>query len=198
MTVAASSSRTTIAGVSFSNLVTREDDLGSIFQRTLDAGKAGTLTTRTTAVAGVLTVASGHGIVSPNPIGIFWEGGSQRAIVSSVTATTITFATGVGTDLPVITTPIVVGKQEIHALALTGNNLKALLIDSQNRGYFDMQDSLDASMLARDMPDREGYSWFINTGHTNPLAGDVIARVIIINGGISTMILKIGALSTTD
>jgi len=73
----------------------------------------GTVSTWTSATAGVLTLASGHGIADETYIDIFWasSGALYRSHVTAVTATTVTFESDAnlpsyGDDLPAASTEV--------------------------------------------------------------------------------------------
>lgn len=72
---------------------------------TLLAAITGTLTTRTDNDTGILTVATGHGILTSDTIGIGWYANGvwnyqHNVDVTAVTGTTISIDLGVGTNLP--------------------------------------------------------------------------------------------------
>lgn len=82
---------------------------------TLAAAVAGTLTTRTDANTGVVTVAAGHGITASDFVAVGWTDSEGRLTcrmycdVTAVTATTISIDLGAGTDLPALATEVTVG-----------------------------------------------------------------------------------------
>jgi len=189
--------RSVVAGVSLSSTISRSNELGSIFQRTLPAGITGTLSTRTDANTGILTVGSGHGITDADTVAVFFAGGRQVAVdVTATTATTISIDLGVGDDLPVVTTPIVVSVIEIHALAIVGNDLTVLHIDSSTRAYAEFFNGA-TSHASYNLVAKEGYVWYDGSLHTNPIAGDVITTVRLANGEATAVNFKIGLLTNT-
>ena len=191
--------RTDIAGESLSSVFNIEDEVEAVFQRTLPAGKAGTVTTRTDNDTAVLTVASGHGITDADTVAVFWAGGSRRTVdVTATTSTTISIDAGAGDNLPVLTTAVVVSKQEAHSLPLIGDDLSLLAIECENRGMVDFIGAGPASLLHYDILAGEGPGWTVRQGHTNPLAGDVVETINIANGGTSSVTLKIGTLVNTN
>lgn len=63
----------------------------------------GTLTTRTSATAGVITVSSGHGVTTSHTLDVLWASGKVYGMTVSVSAaTTITVTGGSGDDFPVV------------------------------------------------------------------------------------------------
>lgn len=191
--------RTTIGGTNFISSVEKKDEVGTVFKEEIAAGKAGTLSTRTDANTGILTVASGHGITDADTVSVFWGGGYRYGMtVTATTATTISIDVGSGTDLPVATTAIVVGKEEEHAVAITGDSLSVFVIDCDNRVSVHFRDVSDASLLAYDILTNEGRLWVKDTGHPNPIAGDVVANIVIANGGTTEKTINIGFLASSD
>lgn len=190
---------TNVAGKSISSVIerTQEDARGVTID--LVTGKAGTLSTRTDADTGILTVASGHGITDTDTVAVFWEGGSRYNVdVTATTATTISIDVGSGTDLPVATTAVVVSKQSIHNIAIVGDSLEVLAIGSRQRVSVEFWSASPASLLRYDIPTSEGRHWVKTTDVTNPLAGDTVATVRVANGSTVTATLDIGILASTD
>jgi len=81
----------------------------------LAAAFAGTLTTRTSATAGVITTTLPHGLSTSNFIGISWIDANgvmnTRAYctITAVTTNTITFSLGTGQNLPVVNYTVTCG-----------------------------------------------------------------------------------------
>jgi len=191
--------RTTLGGTNFISSIAKEDEVETVFTEEVAAGKAGTVTTRTDANTGILTVASGHGITDADTVSVFWDGGYRYGMtVSATTSTTISIDGGTGDDLPVLTTAIVVGKEAEHAIAITGDSLSVFVIDCDNRVSVHFRDGSDTSLLAYDILTNEGRLWVKNTGNTNPIAGDVVANVVLANGGITNKNINIGFLASSD
>lgn len=190
---------TNVAGKSISSVIerTQEDARGVTID--LVTGKDGTLTTRTDADTGVITVASGHGITDTDTVAVFWTGGSRYNVdVTATTATTISIDVGSGTDLPVATTEVVVSKQSVHNIAIVGDSLEVLAIGSRQRVSVEFWSASPASLLRYDIPTSEGRHWVKTTDVTNPLAGDTVATVRVANGSTVTATLDIGILASTD
>jgi hypothetical protein len=97
-------------------------------QPSLPAGTAGTLSTRTSDTAGVVTVAS-HALNNGDKVDIFWSGGQcYGANVDSNTATTLTFSGAAGTVLPIATTAVVITKQVAVTMDITYALLQFLAV----------------------------------------------------------------------
>jgi hypothetical protein len=157
-----------------------EDESVEIQDITLPAGIAGTLTTRTDANTGVVTVASGHGITGSDTVMVSWVGGLQRVVdVTATTSTTISIDLGVGDDLPIATTSVVVSKSVVSSLEVS--ELKAIAVKNVSRVYLDILDGSSGSLKAKDIPAGEGYFWMTNIGFADPTDSDAIGSVKLNN-----------------
>lgn len=98
-------------------------------EKTIPVADAGTLTTRTDANTGTVTMtASDHGITTGSIVDVYWSGGQRRGmLVGSVSGTSVPIDLGSGTDLPVTTTAVQVAVVQSYSLNVTGNQLAALL-----------------------------------------------------------------------
>lgn len=169
-----------IGGRALTGNLSQEDESVEVQDILLPAGIAGTLSTRTDANTGILTVASGHGITSSDTIMVSWEGGVQRVVdVTATTSTTISIDLGVGDDLPVATTAVVVSKTVVSAIAVT--TLKALAVKNKSRIYFDFKSGASATLKAQDTPAGQGYFWLSGMGYSDPTGGTAIASVSLNN-----------------
>lgn len=79
----------------------------------LNRSWSGTLTTRTDNNTGVLTLEAGHGIATGNTICIYWtvagvNGHQRRSTVGTVSVNSVPIDLGVGDNLPIATTPVIV------------------------------------------------------------------------------------------
>jgi hypothetical protein len=98
---------------------------------TIPTAKAGTLSTRTSATAGVLTLATGHNLIVGQRIDISWTVGGvwnycYGALVTVSASTTVTFSGASGTALPVVTSDITVCAAQEVEFGAVGNNLQSL------------------------------------------------------------------------
>jgi hypothetical protein len=190
---------TTIAGAQITSIVERSQESAERLTLDLPASIAGTLTTRTDADTGVLTVPTGHGITTSDTVAVFFAGGvKHNCTVSATTGTTISITSTDGTDLPALNAAIVVGKQSDYELLLTGDNIAVLVIRSVTRCLVDFRTDVPASVLLYDIPAGEGREWVVGKEIANPLAGDAVARVHVANGGTSAAAIDIGLLKNLE
>lgn len=100
-----------IGGVSINSTINREAE-GAIAQTPeLPAASAGTLSTRTSDTAGVVTLSANHGIEVGNLIDIYF--GTQLAfdaLVTGVSGNNVTFEAAAGDDLPAEDDDIIAAK----------------------------------------------------------------------------------------
>ena len=179
-------------GVSLGSIgqnVVRSGDARIDLEVTLPAGKAGTLTTRTDANTGIVTVSSGHGITISDTVDVYWSGGRRYGVdVTAQDSTTISIDLGSGDDLPTVSTAIVIVKQVAFNQAIDGDNLKIIGVSYEVAGasgygcrvtFFDSADDtiagLDLDANVPNVVDVEG-------GQTNPYTGDPITDGVASNG----------------
>ena len=190
---------TNVAGSSISSVFERTQEDSRGISISIDAGKSGTLSTRTDNDTGVVTVASGHGIVDTDTVAVFWDGGSRYNVdVTATTSTTISIDVGTGTNLPVATTAVVISKQSIHNVAITGDRLEVFAVGSRVRSSVEFWSSAPTSLLRYDIATGEGRAWVKTTDVTNPLAGVTVATVRVANGSTTASTVELGILASTD
>jgi hypothetical protein len=70
----------------------------------------GTLTTRTSSTAGIITTLYEHDITASDDVAVYWDGGRAVADVTGTTTFTLTFSSGTGDALPPAGTNLLVAK----------------------------------------------------------------------------------------
>lgn len=193
------SMQTILGGMVISSIVEKSDELEQAFRTTMDAGIAGTLSTRTDVDTGVLTVETGHGITDADTVSVFFDDGSRYGMtVSSTTATTISVDLGTGDDFPAEASEIVVSVEAEHDIPITGDNLIVLAIGCSNRSSIEFLSAAPASLLRYDMVAKEGRNWVKGMDVTNPLAGDTVASILLANGGTTAAQFSVATLVNTN
>lgn len=156
---------------------------------TLGPAKAGTLTTRTDANTGTLTMAdAGHGITTGARLDLYWDGGLRYGItVGSVSGVTVPIDLGGGDDLPVVDTAITAMVPEAGTASITGANVVLLVAGSNCTGassqvvYTQSDDTLIAAYeIAADL--QATPPWFDGSGFTNPVTGVTLGKVYMSHG----------------
>jgi hypothetical protein len=197
--VAKATTSLTVAGLTISSSIEREQESSDRIALDVPAGLAGSLTTRTDDNTGVVTLASGHGILTDDVVSIFWAGGfASAATVSGSTATTVTFDVDSGDTLPIATTSVVVSKKATHELLLNGDSLDMFAIKNTQRCCIAFLDDESAAALTYEIAEREGRFWVSGMGFVNPLAGESIESVSISNGSTTALTIDIGLLKSSD
>jgi len=178
---------------SIQSTVVRTGDQAIDLELSLPAGNAGTLTTRTDNDTGIVTVASGHGILDTDYVDVYWSGGKRYNVdVTAVTSTTISIDLGSGDNLPSSSTAVVICKRVTVNLAIDGDNVSliALAIDNvSSSGYGSRLSFFDAIncggsavgsglTLSPNVPQ----VYDITAGMTNPLTGAPILSISATNG----------------
>jgi hypothetical protein len=180
-----------IGGVSISGTMTRlgATPIGVSPDDPLDAGNAGTLTTRTDNNTGVFTATSSdHDIVNGNKVDVFWDGGSRYGMtVTGVSGTAITIDLGAGTNLPVLTTAMVVDKQVVFDVDAAGADVVMAMAATQRRGLCVFYKADDTVLAHQDIgiSGNDGEPWLVyvsDAGMTNPFAADDIGYMTFSNG----------------
>lgn len=196
MPIGTINSNVSLAGISIQSLITREA-AGQISQQVeLPAGKAGTLTTRTSDTVGEATLGTGHGIATGDVVDVSWNDGVRYGVTVGTVAGNVVPLTdsGAGDNLPVQGTDLVVSKQITINTDFDGDDAVMFAVHSTKRSHIDFQDSGGASLEAVDLPTNEVWWWAEGTGEVNPLAGNAVDRVKVSNGTIEAATLKIGVL----
>ena len=149
---------------------------------TIPAAIAGTLTTRTSDTAGVITVTA-HAVTTGDKIGIFWTTGQRHYVtVDSTNATTITISAGAGDNLPADESAVTVSKPlELDAL-VDGDAITGIGVTSNKRNTAVFVDTADAIITAKTTAANQAWAWAANTGTTSEFVGKDMAKVLMYNG----------------
>ena len=195
MATATKSESAVIAGFSFSKPTTFTNEgqvtLEVPAAQLEDGVTGGTLTTRSTATAGVITIADGHSVLASETVDLVWAGGERYGVdIDSVDATKITFSGGAGDDLPDSTTAITVGRIISTIMAFDGDDADIFALNSASSGAMTVTfiDSGDAVLASYRLTSSNSYTfiWDTGVGTANPLTGNAVASVDISCDGTAT------------
>lgn len=169
-----------VSGLTFPANATISSDVAAPFSVSLAAAKSGTLTTRTDANTGTLTMESGHGITTGARLDLYWDGGSRYGVtVGTVSGTSVPFDLGGGDDLPAAATSITAQVPDEEAVVVTGDNAVSVAVACTTGGTAVFADASNATLLAIVLDTTTGsYVWVTGSG-TNPLAGAAVAKVFL-------------------
>lgn len=178
-------------------------------QRSVAAATSGTLTTRTDADTGVITLSGGHGLTSGTG-DVFWNDittgikGSRRGMTWTVSVNALTVDGGSGDDLPSTSTVMTVMKPVSEALVVVGNNAKWSEVYAQfpaltsGDAYISFLSGVPADIVVYQLSgDVQSDGWLGATlGVTNPFAGVTTATVTYSHGQTSALVM--GAILAHD
>lgn len=157
---------------------------------TLNAAKTGTLSTRTDANTGTLTMSAGHGITTGQVIDIYWAGGVQYGVtVGTVATNSVPIDSGIGDDLPLATTAITAVVQKAINLSIDGDNADILAVvletvdkNLRTAGHIQFRDSSNAQIAEIDLVANIPQVWDIEGGSANPFTGNPITNMRVSQG----------------
>lgn len=147
---------------------------------TVPAAKTGTLTVRTDANTGSLTMAGGHGITTGQKLSIFWSGGSRSNVTAGTVATNVVpIDLGSGDDLPDAATEITAMVATSVPFAVTGDDIESLGVNCPNAasGWVVFKASGTIVKEYQILPGEKAHAWADGLGIDNPLAGATVTTV---------------------
>ncbi len=165
--------------------VTRTNSGMIALEDTLNAAKAGVLTTRTDDNTGTLTMTTGHGITTGQIVDIFWSGGVQRTVtVGTVSVDSVPFDLGIGDNLPIAMTAVTVCVQKAINLAIDGDNADfvAVILETVDKSLrtaanVQFKDAAADVIAEIDLVTNVPQVWDIEGGSANPFTGDPITNL---------------------
>jgi len=170
---------------------------GASIERTtpsIPAAKTGTLTTRTDANTGSLTMSASHGITDGQLLDVFWSSGSRRGMtVGTVSTNVVPIDGGSGDDLPIATTAITAMVPVAVEFVVDGDTVLGFGVTSAAIGYIVFIDDAAAVIAAATYKiTTAGYGkvWATGSPGTNPLAGDVTSLVKFSHGQTTAQVMK--------
>jgi hypothetical protein len=185
-----------IAGIGIAGAIEKTGSGQITEEQALSAAQAGTLSLRGGNDSGTITMGSAqHTITTGQVVDVYWVGGSHRGmIVGTVNGTAVPLtSSGVGDNLPVQTTALLVGTQITLDVDLVGDEMLMLAVAPGNqRALVDFRDASHATLFVLDLPAGEPKTWYDGSAETNPIAGDTVAEVVISSGSLTADTLRIG------
>lgn len=158
----------------------------------LDAGQAGTLTTRTDDDTGVITLGEGHGLTDADTVDVYWAAGVHYGMsITAYDTTTITVDLGAGDVLPTQDTAVVVGVRVIVNCGFDGDNAVAFIADADGRAMVTLEESDDTVIKAIELAAALPYVWQSSSGLTNPLTGEAVGHIYISNGSAAANTVRV-------
>jgi len=176
-----------VLGLTFPTKTTVTADGNVSKAPTVAAAKTGTLTTRTDANTGELTMAASHGITTGARLDLYWDGGSRRGItVGTVATNAVPIDLGSGDDLPADETAITAMVPTEEAFAVSGSTVSAIALYSDQAGQivFCLTDDTEvvAYTVGGAVGGEQSVFWTADRNATNPLAGAAVTKVYFSHG----------------
>lgn len=149
---------------------------------------SGELTTRTDDDTGVVTLATGHGILTGNVCDVYWSGGVRYGMTATVSSNAVTLDGGAGDNLPTLnTTGMAVVKQTAWEINFDGDDARIIGVfyrnpsDTGAKAHLDLQDSGDSTIEEIDLVHETANGgcdavYNIAAGDTNVFAGNRITH----------------------
>jgi len=154
----------------------------------LNSYQTGQLTTRTGNDDGIVTLSTGHGIISTNKVDVYWTGGRRFGMTATVDSNAVTVAGGAGNNLPELNTEgVTVVKQTAVNINFDGDDSKVVAVFYRNpstttaKAHVDFQDTGNASIEDVDLVHETANTgldniWDISAGDTNDFTGNRITQ----------------------
>lgn len=186
---------TSDGGEQFTQTLSITSNGGEVEQEsTIPAAKGGTLTTRTDANTGEMTLESGHGITDSDVVDVYWSGGSRRGMtVGTVASLVVPIDGGSGDDLPAQDTVVATMIPVTKDFVVTGDNVEFLAVKSPVPGAIVLQESGPTEIAAATYLITEenggGRAWISGGGVTNPLASKTTINVKFSHGSLSEQVM---------
>lgn len=178
--------RTTIigGGVTLNTVAITRTGSGAIgVDEDLPVAQTGTLTTRTDANTGTITMSSGsHTIATSNVVDVYWDGGVQYGVtVGTVSTTSVPIDSGSGDDLPAQDTVVTIVPQTSINVSIDGDNagLIAVLLETTDKslrtaGHVQFNDSGASEIAEIDLVSNVPKVYDLAGGDANPFTGNPI------------------------
>lgn len=185
-----------MGGETFNQSSTPSADGAIVHNITASAADAGSLTTRTDADTGVVTVDdSGHSFAESDRVDLYWEDGCRRGMsVSSVSGAEVSIDGGDGDDLPAADTELTMVVPTLLDVSVLGTNVETILLYSASRGQFVFIDDSSVDQYDHEIGASKSWDWEDGNGVTNPITGHQIEGVYASQASTTASVMKIGVL----
>jgi len=176
-----------VQGFSFVNVFSADYPTAAFLDQTLPVGVTGSLTTRTDDNTGTVTMTSvSHGIATGNRVSVSWLNTTTGLIevqykvtVGTVAGTSVPIDLGLGVNLPVATTAVVVAREVVYDLLSELDTLKLVAVTAALPAQVVLENAggtvgFVATIQAAD----KAYIWTTNSGITIPVTTDVVKAFV--------------------
>jgi len=172
----------TLAGETFAQSVVKTTGGTILHKVSVPVAEPGTLTTRTDADTGVVTITNAsHTIENADRVDAYWtEAGVEKSrygmAVTNVSSALVTIDGGAGDDLPSQDDAISVSVCVRMDVDIAGDSAKAIVLGSAKRGQFAFVGGA-TEHYARTVGEGRVITWEDEDGSTNPIVGDTIDTI---------------------
>jgi len=159
-------------------------------------GEVGSLSTRTDADTGVITIEdSGHSFEVDDRVDLYWSGGSRRGMnVTVVAGALVTIDAGSGDDLPSALSDVTLIVPTLLDVSVLGTLVEAILLSTTQRGQIVFVGSGATEHYQKELGLAKSWEWEDGNGDLNPITGDQIEGVYVSHDGIIAATMKVGIL----
>lgn len=182
----------TIDGITHESVVNVDTDISNKIQpASVPAAKSGTLTTRTSASVGTLTMSPGHGITTGQKADLYFSNGLIRynVLIGTVATNSVPISGGGGDDLPAASTAVTVSVWNAETQAFAGDTVEALECYSPVPGTITFTEADGTTVINTPIPlkadssvtPRYTMAWRTGQG-TSPLAGGAVGKIMFTHG----------------
>ena len=199
------SNRANISGAQFDSTGSIQTANMAQSGKVLPPAKKGTLTTKSSAFMGEITMEPGHGLITGDRVSIGWKMVNpvnsaqtlqlaRRGVSITVTGDLVAFSAGNGNnipDVPVAPAPALamgVSVEVFEPFVLEGDNARVLLAKVTKPGTITLVDNLDAELWAfsdANTLQSKAFQWFNGSSFDSPIAAKHIAGIFYANLDIS-------------
>lgn len=169
------------AGKSFGEVTTLNTDGAIVHEVSAPKADPGVLTTRTTDTAGTITMDDGgHAVTTGSFISIFFSTGvSRHATVGTVSGTSVPFTLATGDVLPSAATAVKVGVDQKLEVAVDGDDVKAILLKTAQKGVFIFTEVDEVEDFAKVLKLGKVFAFVAGGSDPNPLVGLTLTNVYV-------------------
>jgi hypothetical protein len=184
-----------VGGITIQGTLSKTADSHMAYNPSLPAGKAGTLTTRTSNTNGVATLSAGHGITTGDKVDVYWSGGLRYGMDATVSGNDVTIDGGAGANLPAASTALVVTKQVVQDFVFDGDYAQLIAMMATRRCHVHLVDAGGQNLFERELAADTPWAWAADTGVSSPITGNPVAKLKVSNGDSAAVCdLKIAVL----
>lgn len=176
---------TLIAGVSIAGLTSHSGsavghERKAASSNALPAAKAGSLTTRTDADTGVVTLSTGHGITTGMKVDVYFPAGVRYHMTATVATNAVTVDGGFGTDLPLEDTAVYLAEQVVINTDFDADAVTLMAISATRRTHIEFRDDSDATIADSGIDIAAGGMWdWAAGGGAIPTAGNIVGSICV-------------------